>query len=166
MFALKPSVVAAVAAGLSVALMAGCKTTKPAPPAATPVAAKTNQWVPPAQVSGPADSTDSMGPNILTWDSLSKEYQAKPGELKAPFSFSLTNVSSQTVTILDTSTTCDCTVASLPSTPWKIPSGGTGTINATIDLSNKVGTVTNSIVVFTSQGNRRLNVKAILPGSK
>ena len=102
-----------------------------------------------------------MAPHILAWDSLSKEYQAKPGEFLAPFTFSLTNVSSGPVMIYETSTTCDCTVASLPSKPWRIPAGGIGVIQASIDLTNKVGVVTNSIVVFTSQGNRRLHVKAI-----
>jgi hypothetical protein len=44
-----------------------------------------------------------------------------------------------------------------------VPGGGTGMIEASINLSNKVGIVTNSVIVFTSQGNRRLNVKAFMP---
>ena len=104
-----------------------------------------------------------MKPNILAWDATEKTYRVQPGELRAPFTFSLTNVSSGPVVIYDTSTTCDCTVASLPSKPWIVQSGGTGQIQANIDLHNKSGTVTNSVIVFTSQGNRRLKVKAILP---
>jgi len=107
-----------------------------------------------------------MAPNILAWNTLAEEYHAKPGEISAPFTFALTNVSSGTVVIYDTSTTCDCTVASLPSKPWNLPSGGTGEIHATIDLSKKSDTVTNQIIVFTSQGNRRLFVKAFLSVSK
>jgi len=160
--------------GLAIALFAGCKTseTKPTPAAVTvPSVAKTNQLAQPPQpvqpaVKLPPDSGDSMAPNILAWNTLAEEYHAKPGELSAPFTFALTNVSSGTVVIYDTSTTCDCTVASLPSKPWTLSSGGTGEIHATIDLSKKSDTVTNQIIVFTSQGNRRLFVKAFLPASK
>jgi hypothetical protein len=157
------------AAALCLAVLSGCRTSSensmPAAPA-TPSAGETNRPSPP-QVTLPPDSGDSMASNILEWDSVSKEYRARPGELKAPFTFNLTNVSSGPVVIYDTSTTCDCTVASLPSKPWTLPSGASGKIEATIDLSKKTGgVVTNAIIVFTSQGNRRLNVKAIISDSE
>jgi hypothetical protein len=150
MLSLKRCIVATLAA-LSLASIAGCGTPK-APTAATK---------PPAP-----DTGDTMEPNILAWDALSKEYHAHPGEKIAPFSFSLTNVSPRQIVIYSTEASCDCTVAKLPSQPWTIPSGGSGKIDATIDLAGKTGTVTNSVIVFTSQGNRRLNVKAILPDAK
>ena len=103
-----------------------------------------------------------MAPDILAWDATEKAYNVPLGELLAPFSFSLTNVSSGPVLIYDTSTTCDCTVASLPSKPWVVQSGGSGEIHATIDLHKKNGSVTNQVIVFTSQGNRRLTLKAIV----
>jgi hypothetical protein len=170
MFSLKRTILAA-ATVLSLALFAGCKTseTKPEPaPTPVPPVSHTNPPARPTQptVKLPPDSGDSMAPNILAWNTLAEEYHAKPGELSAPFTFALTNVSSGPVVIYDTSTTCDCTVASLPSKPWTLPSGGTGEIHATIDLSKKSDTVTNQIIVFTSQGNRRLFVKAFLPVSK
>ena len=68
--------------------------------------------------------------------------------------------------IYDTETSCDCTVATLPSRPWTIPSGGRGKIGATIDLSNKTGAVTNYVIVETSQGNRLLHVKATVSETK
>lgn len=107
-----------------------------------------------------------MEANILTWDATSKEYLAKPGDSIAPFKFSLTNVSPRQVVIYSTETSCDCTVAKLPSQPWIVPAGGTGTIEASINLAGKTGIVTNYVIIFTSQGNRRLNVKAILPDAK
>ncbi|HWC60465.1 MAG TPA: DUF1573 domain-containing protein [Verrucomicrobiae bacterium] len=166
MFSLKRSVVAAALTGLSLALMAGCKTSQPeSVKTATPPVAQTNP-PPSAPVKPLPDTGDSMAPNILAWDSLSKDYHAKPGEMKAPFSFSLTNVSSKPIVIYDTSTSCDCTVAHLPSNPWTIPSGGSGKIEASINLSNKVGIVTNSVIVYTSKGNRRLYVKAFTAESK
>jgi hypothetical protein len=168
MSSLNRSIIASALTGLSLALLAGCKTGEPHPePTAVPAPpiVATNKPAPP-KVNVPSDSSDTMAPNILEWDAVSKEYLANPGEKSAPFSFSLTNVSPRAVIIYDTSTSCDCTVASLPSKPWTIPSGGTGRIEASINLSNKVGVVTNYVIVFTSQGNRRLNVKAILPDDK
>ena len=167
MFSLKSNVLAVATAALSLALIAGCKTSgkkpEPAPtPVTTPTPAITNKPVPPPVVKA-EDSGDNMAPNILAWDATRKEYHAKPGEMKAPFTFSLTNISSGAVMIYDTSTTCECTVAKLPSKPWALPSGASGTIEATIDLSNKVETVTNSVIVFTSKGNRRLNLMVFLP---
>jgi len=107
-----------------------------------------------------------MAPHILAWDAVSKEYHARAGEMIAPFTFSFTNVSTRPVVIYDTQTSCDCTAAKLPAQPWTIPSGGAGKISATIDLSGKTGVVTNYVIVFTSRGNRLLNVKAILPDAK
>lgn len=146
-------------------LVTGCKTTPkkpaesnvPAVPALAPPSAQTNR------VQLPPDSGDSMKPNILAWDATEKTYRVEPGEMSAPFTFSLTNVSSGPVVIYDTSTTCDCTVASLPSKPWVVPSGGTGEIHVTMDVHNKSGTVSKDVIVFTSQGNRRLKVTAVVP---
>ena len=42
------------------------------------------------------------------------------------------------------------------------PSGTSGLVSATIDLKNKFGAVTNEIIVYTSQGNRRIKVEAFV----
>ena len=167
MFSLKRTIFA-VAIALPLALFAGCKTSAPKPEPIAPAAPSTSATHKPAPPSAiaPPDSGDSMAPNILVWDAVAKEYRAKPGELSAPFTFNLTNISSGPVVIYDTSTSCDCTVAKLPSKPWTLASGAAGKIEASIDLHNKIGEVTNSIIVFTSQGNRRLKVKAIVADSK
>jgi len=133
----------------------------PPPPPAPPA---TNQW--PLAIfhpRPPGDAADNMAPDILTWDAVEKEYPAKAGETNAPFTFKLTNVSSERVMIYDTSTTCECTVAQLPSKPWTIPPGGNGQLQANLDVRGRTGAVTNYIIVFTSKGNRLLTVKAVLP---
>ena len=109
----------------------------------------------------PADAAANMAANILTWDAVAKEYQARSGETNAPFTFSLTNASPERVMIYDTSTTCDCTVAQLPSKPWTLAPGAGGQIHASLDLRNRTEAVTNYVIVFTSKGNRLLTVKGI-----
>ena len=154
---------------LSLVLVVGCKVsqkraalpylpeTTPTPPVATvtPSPGKTVQL--------PPDSGNNMAPHILDWDELVKKHYKQPGEFTAKFEFALKNVSTDPVMIYDTETTCECTVAKLPSKPWIIPSGGTGEIHASIDLRKKTLSVTNQIIVETSKGNRRLTVEAILP---
>src|SRR5215472_16327019 len=101
----------------SLGLFSGCESCNCRPHAtpndeAGPAVTQTNK------VQVPPDSGDNLAPGILEWDATEKIYQAQPGELKAPFIFDLTKVSSAPLLICDTSTTCECTVATLPSKPW------------------------------------------------
>jgi hypothetical protein len=108
-------------------------------------------------------SSDTLAPNLLSWDANFKEYLAKAGETNAHFAFRLTNISSAPIIIYATSTSCECTVAQLPTTPWTIPPGGKGKIEATIELPKIPMTVTNYVVVYTSKGNKLLLLKATAP---
>ena len=58
-------------------------------------------------------------PEPLAWDAISKEFIAKPGDTNANFTFSVTNVSATEVVINNVRPSCGCTVASLPSKPWR-----------------------------------------------
>lgn len=159
----------------AVVMTAGCGTPKSAktpPPNPAPVETPAVTNAPPEtpmpeQISRPrppADAADNMASNILAWDALTKVYHARPGETNATFTFSLTNVAPERVMIFDTSTTCDCTVAQLPSKPWTLQPGQTGSLHASLDLRHKTGqAVTNYVIVFTSKGNRLLTVWATLP---
>src|SRR5438552_3056391 len=80
-------------------------------------------------------------PAPLNADANLKEYAAKPGETNAHFIFNLTNVSSAPVLINFVRTSCGCTVAKLPSTPWKLEPGSNGPIQVTVDLRGKLGTI-------------------------
>jgi hypothetical protein len=166
MFSFKRTVFAAGA--LWLALLAGCKSSQkhaaPVPYSAAPGTANpATSATPGKKVELPPDSGNNMAPNILEWDETVKKHYKQPGEFTAKFTFSLKNVSTEPVMIYDTETTCECTVAKLPSRPWILPSGGAGEIHASIDLRKKTLSVTNDIVVETSKGNRRLTVEAILP---
>src|ERR1044071_6346187 len=159
-------------AGLALCLfIAGCTSPKfqpvtvgnPAPifKATNPPPVVENIEPPVSRPRPPADASDNMAANILAWDAVTKEYRASVGETNAPFTFTVTNVSPERVLIYDTSTTCECTVAQLPSKPWALAPGSGGEIHATLDLHGRTDVVTNYVIVFTSKGNRLLTVKGI-----
>lgn len=107
----------------------------------------------------PAQLPDS----VLAWDETAKEYTARPGDLAAPFSFALTNVSDAEVTINWVRPSCGCTVAKLPPTPWKIAPNESGLIELSVDLKGKHGTLSKYVVVNTSRGQKILNIKVHIP---
>jgi mono/diheme cytochrome c family protein len=132
----------------------------PVPRAATSPAAPTpiEHSLPQAHPPG-----TEIADTILAWDAPVKEYTAKPPELEAFFTFSVTNVSSENVTIHSVSTSCGCTVAQLPSVPWVLAPGSNGQINATMNLAGKIGSVTKSLTIHADKGERTLLVRAVIP---
>ena len=101
--------------------------------------------------------------SVLSWDAPLKEYIAKLGEAEAFFTFSVTNVSKENVTIQSVSTSCGCTVAQLPSNPWILAPGTNGQIHATMNLAGKIGNITKTITVHSDKGERMLLVRASIP---
>jgi mono/diheme cytochrome c family protein len=102
-------------------------------------------------------------PNALKFDAETKEYNAQPGEVSAPFTFTVTNVSKTEVSINGLHTSCGCTVAQLPTTPYKLLPGSNVAINVTMDLRNKAGQVTKSVNMDTTVGPKSLLVKVNVP---
>ena len=89
-------------------------------------------------------------PNALKWDAETKDYNAKPGDASASFSFVVTNVSNHEVMINSLRTSCGCTVAQLPTTPYKLEPGSNVSIAVTMDLRGKFGVVPKTVSVDTS----------------
>lgn len=75
----------------------------------------------------------------------------------------VTNVSNAEVSINSLRTSCGCTVAQLPTTPYKLLPGSNVPINVTMDLRGKSGSVTKSVSVDTSVGFKSLLVKVNIP---
>ena len=98
-------------------------------------------------------------PQALSWDAQSRELQAKDGQQAVDFRFALTNVWTNAVTITGTRTSCGCTVAKLPQTPWVIAPGQRGEISGTMNLAGKSGTVVKTVTVLSDVGSVLLNVK-------
>jgi len=123
----------------------------PAPPAVHPVPAP-QVVVPAAQV--PFE-------NFIAFDALQKEVTVSNGTPQANFSFNLTNISSGDVTINFVQTSCGCTVAKLPSQPWKLAPKESGQISATMNLAGTPpgGTKTKTLTVVSDKGNKMLIVK-------
>src|SRR5690242_2698973 len=84
-------------------------------------------------------------PEALKFDAESKQFAAKAGDATAVFEFVATNVSKDEVSINALRTSCGCTVAQLPSTPYKLQPGSNVTINVSMSLAGKYGLITKSV---------------------
>lgn len=99
----------------------------------------------------------------LAWDAERKDYTAKTNETHAHLFFSLTNISSSDVIITDVATSCGCTVATLPSKPWKIAPKENGRIEVAVDVRGKTGTITKQVSVASPTAAKLLTVSVTIP---
>ena len=122
-----------------------------------------------ARTPVPAPINNPVTPNFptLVFDAETKQYDAKPGETIAPFTFNLTNVWTNEITIVQVHASCGCTTVKLPATPWHIPPGGSGAVGAQVNLAGKMGLVAKTLTFFTTNstkvGNRILTLKVNIP---
>jgi hypothetical protein len=110
-----------------------------------------------------AQSPPALDASALKWDAESKTNIVKAGDLKAPFRFTVTNVSSREVSINHLPSSCGCTIATLPTMPYKLGPGSNVSINVSMDLAGKWGMITKSIRVESSIGTNFLFVSANIP---
>ena len=101
--------------------------------------------------------------NPFVWDAMSKETTPKPGENSVNFTFWVTNTGPTEARIDAVSTSCGCTVAQLPSTPWIFKPGDSGPLTASMNLVGKFGLVQKLVHVSTSAGQQSLMVRANAP---
>ena len=101
--------------------------------------------------------------NPFVWDAMSKENTPKPGENSVNFTFWVTNTGPTEARIDAVSTSCGCTVAQLPSTPWIFKPGDSGPLTASMNLVGKFGLVQKLVHVSTSAGQQSLMVRANAP---
>jgi len=130
---------------------------QPTPPVVPPVQVLNPPVLPP-----PAASLE----NLIAWDAERKDSAVPAGTAQAQYTFNLTNISHEVITINSVATSCGCTVARLPEQPWHIPPGSNGQISATMNLAGKSGTVVKTLTVNSDKGNKLLYVQVtILPPS-
>jgi mono/diheme cytochrome c family protein len=141
----------------------GIATGQPQPGQGQPVVVS-----PPVRIQPPQALLQPPVENFLAFDAQQKEVSVTNGTPEANFVFNLTNISSGQVIVNWVQTSCGCTVAKLPSTPWKLATNESGEICATMKLAGTAvgGTKTKALTVSTDKGNKVLIVKAtILPGA-
>jgi mono/diheme cytochrome c family protein len=131
----------------------------PLPPPAVSQTVQVPPAMPPPLAQPPLDS-------LIKWDAERKDLTVTNGTPQAQFTFNLTNVSAEVVTINSATTSCGCTVASLPEQPWRLAPGSNGQISATMNLAGKSGTTVKTITVASDKGTKILYVQAtILPSA-
>jgi cytochrome c553 len=138
----------------------------PAPP--THVPPPVTQAQPPAMPQPPALGAVPQPAleNFLAFDAEQKDVSVVSGTPEAHFTFNLTNISSGDVVINFVQTSCGCTVAKLPSTPWTLTPNEHGEVSATMQLAGTPpgGSKIKTLTVATDKGTKALYVKAtVLP---
>lgn len=123
---------------------------------------------PPQPPGGPGNVAPSALDTVLSFDAGEKDVSVVNGTSQAEFTFNLTNISSSPVTINYVQTSCGCTVAKLPATPWILTPKEHGEISATMQLAGTPpgGTKIKTLTVNSDKGTKALYVKAtVLPES-
>jgi mono/diheme cytochrome c family protein len=101
--------------------------------------------------------------SYLAWDSERRETNVVAGQTSVPFNFWVTNVSSEVVTVNSVRTSCGCTVARLPTMPWKLDPGASGEIPVTMSTAGKMGSIEKAVMVDSTTGTKTLIVRANMP---
>src|SRR6185312_13822873 len=87
----------------------------------------------------------------------------KTNETHGHLFFSVTNVSSSEVTIDGVATSCGCTVATLPSKPWKLAPKQNGRIEVLVDVRGRTGTLTKQVNIASPTAPKTLTVSVTIP---
>lgn len=99
----------------------------------------------------------------LVLDATTKELVATPGAESCTFTFSVTNASAAEIVITQVRTSCGCSVAKLPSQPWRIAPGARGSFDINVDLQGKTGVLVKTATIDTARGFRNLSFKVTIP---
>jgi cytochrome c5 len=118
-----------------------------------------------AQTStAPADKpVEARRTHPLVWDAMEKTVEAQRGDTAADFRFSVTNTSDKPVQIFEVRTSCGCTVAEMPATPWILAPGANGSFRATVDIRGRHGRFAKSMLVASNAGAQVLGVTVQIP---
>jgi mono/diheme cytochrome c family protein len=125
---------------------------------------------PPPGAPGQIQNQNAAYPPTLVFDAETKEYDASPGEKSAPFTFNVTNVWTNEIIIDSLHASCGCTSATMPSTPWHIPSKGGGQVQVQVNLAGKMGLIMKTLTFYykvmpdsTMVRNSVVNLKVKIP---
>jgi cytochrome c553 len=99
----------------------------------------------------------------LAWDATLKHYDAQRGETNVILVFNVTNISSSEVSIKAVRPSCGCTIAKMPTLPWRLAPNDHGQLKIDVDLRGRQGLLTKTIDVDTSAGTNVITVDVKLP---
>ena len=97
--------------------------------------------------------------SALVVEHASQEYKAAVGETQHTFTFRVRNQSNDEVLIERVVTSCGCSSARLPATPWKLPSGASGEFSVTMDFTGKTGVLMKTATIETAQGGKKVDFR-------
>jgi hypothetical protein len=101
----------------------------------------------------------------LAWDRLEAVSQASPGQESAEFVFMARNPTDRPVVVEGISSSCRCTTAWFPASPWTIPAHGSSPLHAEIRLSGQRDEVVKQVYVDTDAGTSTLTLKVEPPAA-
>jgi mono/diheme cytochrome c family protein len=111
-----------------------------------------------------AMAVPSAGP--LVWESPNQTNKVKANAISTKFIFKVRNVSTNEVVVDDLKTSCGCTVAQLPSNPWRIAPKQATQFEAIMDLRGKYGKLFKQIDVVSTNAAAILSLTIeIEPGT-
>ncbi|MBM3840849.1 MAG: DUF1573 domain-containing protein [Verrucomicrobia bacterium] len=99
----------------------------------------------------------------LVWDATSKTYNAQKGETNVLMAFNLTNTAPSEVAVNAVRTSCGCTIAKLPTLPWRLAAGASGQLEIRVDLRGKRGLLSKIVSVDSTAGLSLLTVNVNIP---
>jgi hypothetical protein len=99
-----------------------------------------------------------LSSETVTWDSVSKSFEAYAGDKRAQCMFNFTNVSAGNIKITSVVPSCGCTTVQMPPLPWTLTPNSSGQIGVTINIEGKSGTLSKYLAVTTDQGAKLLYV--------
>lgn len=131
----------------------------PGPPPSPPGSTKATPTVHEATVLPPQEEKG------LVLDAALKEYTVKPGEDSVGFTFAVKNISAKEIVINQVRTSCGCTIAKLPSQPWKLAPGEGGNIQLTVDVRGKTGELVKTATIDTATSFKEMTFKVNIPAT-
>ena len=118
----------------------------------------------PVYVPDYSHATQPLPDGVLAWDATMKTVDATNEQDFARFTFTFTNLTAGTVTVLTGHPSCGCTTAELPPVPWQIAAGASGEFKLNVNLAGKLGTLFKSVNFSTDKGSKTLQLRInILP---
>lgn len=110
----------------------------------------------------PALSLPKQDP-ALVLDAYEKDYTAKPGEEHCAFTFTVTNAGPDELVIRTVRTSCGCSVARLPASPWRLAPGASGQFDLHVDLRGKQGELFKDAILQSDGGYRQIRFRIVIP---